>query len=116
MCRASSTHAGPLPVADRGLAGTADSKDPGKLIVPALEALSGGPQLVVVTTGGCRTDELRERFAAENIVVEDFADFEIARGVARILGDRRFATNAERLRSELASYRPYELIDGYLAA
>ncbi len=57
--------------------GTVDHTDPTKLIVPAMEALRDGPYVVVATTGGARTAELRQRFAAPNIVVEDFVDYDV---------------------------------------
>jgi MGT family glycosyltransferase len=56
--------------------GTVDNKDPQKLIVPALEALRGGPHLLVVTTGFANTAELKGRYAADNIIVEDYIDFD----------------------------------------
>jgi UDP:flavonoid glycosyltransferase YjiC (YdhE family) len=56
--------------------GTVDHTDPTKLIVPALEALADGPFVVVATTGGARTAELRRRFASRNVIVEDFIDYE----------------------------------------
>ncbi|MDQ3612102.1 MAG: glycosyltransferase, partial [Actinomycetota bacterium] len=56
--------------------GTVDHTDPTKLIIPALEALEAGPYVVVATTGGARTAELRQRFAAPNIVIEDFIDYD----------------------------------------
>jgi UDP:flavonoid glycosyltransferase YjiC (YdhE family) len=56
--------------------GTVDNTDPTKLIVPTLEALKDGPYVVVATTGGARTMELRERFAAPNVIIEDFVDYE----------------------------------------
>jgi UDP:flavonoid glycosyltransferase YjiC (YdhE family) len=152
--------------------GTVDNKDPGKLIAPALEALAGSEHLVVATTGGCRTAELRERFPHANVTVEDFVDFDalfdrarlfvcnggygsimlalthglpvlsagvregkndvnarvdhfgvgidlrterptprqVAAGIARILGDRRYAARAARLREEFERYEPLELI------
>ena len=55
--------------------GTVDNADPGKLIVPTLEALSDGNCVVVATTGGVRTAELRERFGGPNVVVEDFIPY-----------------------------------------
>jgi UDP:flavonoid glycosyltransferase YjiC (YdhE family) len=55
--------------------GTVDNEDPSKLIVPALEALKNGPNLVVVTTGGSHTDELRVRFPYENVLIEDYLDY-----------------------------------------
>jgi UDP:flavonoid glycosyltransferase YjiC (YdhE family) len=56
--------------------GTVDHTDPSKLIVPALQALKDGPYVVVATTGGARTAELRQRFTAPNIVIEDFIDYD----------------------------------------
>ncbi len=56
--------------------GTVDNADPNKLIVSTLEALKDGPYVVVATTGGVRTDELRERFAAPNVVIEDFINYD----------------------------------------
>ena len=40
--------------------GTVDNTDPTKLIVPTLEALKDGPYVVVATTGGAQTAELRD--------------------------------------------------------
>jgi len=56
--------------------GTVDNADPGKLIVSTLEALKDGPYVVVATTAGARTDELRKRFAAPNVVIEDFINYD----------------------------------------
>jgi UDP:flavonoid glycosyltransferase YjiC (YdhE family) len=56
--------------------GTVDNSDPTKLIVPTLQALAGTRHVVIATTGGVQTAELRERFAAPNVVVEDFVDFD----------------------------------------
>ena len=55
--------------------GTVDNKDPNKLMVPALEALKDRDMLVVVATGGVGTEDLRRRYPAPNVVVEDFVDF-----------------------------------------
>jgi UDP:flavonoid glycosyltransferase YjiC (YdhE family) len=55
--------------------GTVDNTNPEKLFVPALEALKGGSHLVVATTGGKNTADLRRRYPEENVVVEDFVDF-----------------------------------------
>jgi UDP:flavonoid glycosyltransferase YjiC (YdhE family) len=146
--------------------------------VPALEALKGGSHLVVATTGGKNTDELRRRYPEANVVIEDFIDFgllfehtdllicnggygsillalskgvpvlsagvregkndinaridyfgfgvdlkterptseKIAKGVTRVLGDKHFAQNVERVRAEFETYRPLDLIDGFVAA
>lgn len=50
-------------------------KDIEKLLVPALEAFKGSDTLMVCTTGGSRTQELKERFPYRNIIVEDFIPF-----------------------------------------
>lgn len=55
--------------------GTVDNRDPTKLFIPTLEALKGGPHLVIATTGGRNTDRLRARFPESNVIVEDFIDF-----------------------------------------
>jgi UDP:flavonoid glycosyltransferase YjiC (YdhE family) len=55
--------------------GTTDNRDPGKLFLPALEAFAGTDRLIVVTTGGRHTAELRARFPQENVVIEDWIDF-----------------------------------------
>jgi UDP:flavonoid glycosyltransferase YjiC (YdhE family) len=157
--------------------GTVDNTDAEKLFVPALEALKGSSHLVVATTGGKNTEELRRRYPEPNVVIEDYVDFDllfehadlficnggygsillalsngvpvlsagvregkndinaridyfgfgidlrterptrekIAKGVARVLGDKRFAQNVERVRAEFETYRPLELIDGFVA-
>ena len=158
--------------------GTVDNTDAEKLFVPALETLKGSSHLVVATTGGKNTEELRRRYPENNVVIEDFIDFDrlfehtdlficnggygsillalskgvpvlsagvregkndinaridycglgidlkterptpakIAKGVARVLGDKRFAQNVERIRAEFATYRPLDLIDEFIAA
>ena len=55
--------------------GTVDNKDQDKLLAPALEALAGTEHLVVAATGGVNTAALRERFPADNVIVEDIVDF-----------------------------------------
>jgi UDP:flavonoid glycosyltransferase YjiC (YdhE family) len=57
--------------------GTLDNDDPGKLIVPALEALIPSGALVVVGTGHKNTDTLRRRFSQENAVIEDYVNFDM---------------------------------------
>jgi UDP:flavonoid glycosyltransferase YjiC (YdhE family) len=57
--------------------GTVDNEDAEKLFVPALEALKGSSHLVIATTGGKNTDELRRRFPEPNVVIEDFIDFDL---------------------------------------
>jgi UDP:flavonoid glycosyltransferase YjiC (YdhE family) len=57
--------------------GTVDNTDPGKLIVPTLMALADGPHVVIATTGGVLTAELRARFAGcSRVVVEDYVDYD----------------------------------------
>ncbi|ANE51978.1 glycosyltransferase [Flavisolibacter tropicus] len=50
-------------------------KDVEKIIVPTLEAFKDSDCLVVVTTGGSRTLELRLRYPQNNIIIEDFIPF-----------------------------------------
>jgi UDP:flavonoid glycosyltransferase YjiC (YdhE family) len=50
-------------------------KDVEKLLVPVLEAFKDSSNLVVCTTGGSRTKELRERFPQDNLIIEDFIPF-----------------------------------------
>ncbi|HSH77657.1 MAG TPA: glycosyltransferase [Herpetosiphonaceae bacterium] len=56
--------------------GTVDNKDPRKLIVPALEALKDTDALLIITTGYCQTEALRTAYPQDNIVIEDFVDFD----------------------------------------
>src|SRR4029079_9111821 len=49
--------------------------DVDKIIVPTLEAFKDSDVLVVATTGGSRTQELRTRYPHANILVEDFIPF-----------------------------------------
>jgi UDP:flavonoid glycosyltransferase YjiC (YdhE family) len=56
--------------------GTVDNKDPGKLIVPALEALKDSGALLIVATSYSKTDELRKSYPQENIIIEDYVDFD----------------------------------------
>jgi len=46
-----------------------------KIIVPTLEAFKATDVLVIATTGGARTEELRDRFPYTNILIEDFIPF-----------------------------------------
>jgi UDP:flavonoid glycosyltransferase YjiC (YdhE family) len=156
--------------------GTVDNTDPDKLIVSALQALMDGPYVVVATTAGTRTEQLRGRFAAPNVVFEDFINYDdlfphvdvfvtnggfgsvlaamrhgvpvvaagtregkndinarigwnglgvdlrserprpasIRAAVRRVLDDPRYASNATKLRTELASYDPMARIEAAL--
>ena len=51
-------------------------KDPEKLLVPVIEAYKGSRNLVIVTTGGSKTRELRERYPYTNVIIEDYIPFE----------------------------------------
>ncbi|WP_457099947.1 glycosyltransferase [Microbacterium sp. P5_E9] len=57
--------------------GTVDNHDPGKLMIPAIEAFAGRDRLLVVVTGGVGTDDLRSRFPQDNVLIEDFVDFDL---------------------------------------
>jgi UDP:flavonoid glycosyltransferase YjiC (YdhE family) len=46
-----------------------------KIIVPTLEAFKNTDVLVVVTTGGSQTQELKSRYPYSNILIEDFIPF-----------------------------------------
>jgi UDP:flavonoid glycosyltransferase YjiC (YdhE family) len=50
-------------------------KEPEKILVPTLEAFKNSDTLVVATTGGSKTQELRRRFPHRNIIIEDFVPF-----------------------------------------
>lgn len=49
--------------------------DVDKIIVPVLEAFGNSDVLVIATTGGSRTQELRTRYPQANILIEDFIPF-----------------------------------------
>jgi len=51
-------------------------KDPEKIIVPVLEAFQHTDYLVIATTGGSQTAELRNRYTADNLIIEDFIPFD----------------------------------------
>ena len=51
-------------------------RDPAKIIIPTLEAFKNNDQtLVIATTGGSQTEELRVRYPQQNFIIEDFIDF-----------------------------------------
>lgn len=50
-------------------------RDETKLLVPALQALRNTEYLVVVTTGGSKTEELRRAYGAPNVIIEDYIPF-----------------------------------------
>jgi len=50
-------------------------RDPEKILVPTLEAFKDTPVLVIATTGGMGTAELRARYPQENILIRDFIPF-----------------------------------------
>ncbi len=55
--------------------GTVDNTDPGKLLVPTIEALKDSPYVVVATTAGAGTEALRARYPLPNVVIEDYIDY-----------------------------------------
>jgi len=55
--------------------GTFES-DHSKLIIPTLEGLKNENYLLVVATGYHNTEELRRKYKQDNIVIEDFIDFD----------------------------------------
>lgn len=59
--------------------GTLDNRDPDKLFVPTLTALASddpdAEHVVVATTGGRHTEDLRRRFPRANVIIEDWVDF-----------------------------------------
>ena len=56
--------------------GTVDNTDPGKLIIPTIEALKDSGYVVVATTAGAQTEALRARFPFRNVVIEDYIDYD----------------------------------------
>lgn len=50
-------------------------KDIEKLLVPSLEAFKNTDTLVVCTTGGTKTDQLKKRFPHANVIIEDYIPF-----------------------------------------
>lgn len=52
-------------------------RDVEKLLVPTLEAFKDSEHLVVVTTGGSGTADLRRRYPQANVIIEDFIDFDV---------------------------------------
>ena len=56
--------------------GTVDNTDPGKLLVPTIEALKDSPYVVVATTAGAGTEALRARYPLPNVVIEDYIDYD----------------------------------------
>lgn len=51
-------------------------RDPGKIIIPTLEAFKNSHVLVVCTTGGSHTKELKRKYPQHNIIIEDFIPFD----------------------------------------
>lgn len=58
--------------------GTVDNKDLSKLIIPTIEALKDTDTLVVAATGTSGTEQLRLRYPQDNVVIEDYIDFDSA--------------------------------------
>lgn len=51
-------------------------KDASKIIEPTLEAFKDSNYLVVATTGGSQTDELRAKYPQNNFIIEDYIPFD----------------------------------------
>ncbi len=51
-------------------------KDTSKLLAPMLEAFRNTDRLVIITTGGTGTAELRAKYPDENFIIEDFIPFD----------------------------------------
>jgi MGT family glycosyltransferase len=51
-------------------------RDVKKIIIPTLEAFKNSDILVIATTGGSQTEELRKRYPYQNIIIEDFIPFD----------------------------------------
>ena len=47
-----------------------------KLIIPALESLKNEDYLLIVATGHHHTEDLRKKYKQDNIIIEDFVDFD----------------------------------------
>ena len=50
-------------------------KNPEKILVPTLEAFRDSDVLVIATTGGSGTAELKKRYPQQNLIIEDFIPF-----------------------------------------
>jgi MGT family glycosyltransferase len=50
-------------------------KNTDKLLIPTLEAFKNSDCLVIVTTGGSQTEELKIKYSHPNIIIEDFIPF-----------------------------------------
>lgn len=50
--------------------------DVNKIIVPTLEVFKNSDVLVIATTGGSGTEELRQRYPHDNFIIEDFIPFD----------------------------------------
>ena len=59
-------------------------KDTEKILVPTLEAYKNSDTLVICTTGGSKTDELRKRFPQFNLIIEDFIPFDSVMPYAKV--------------------------------
>lgn len=51
-------------------------RDVNKLLVPSIEAFKDSNYFLVVTTGGSQTNELRDKYASQNIHIADFIPFD----------------------------------------
>lgn len=51
-------------------------KDVNKIIIPTLEAFKNTNTLVIATTGGSGTEELKKKYRQHNFIIEDFIPFD----------------------------------------
>ncbi len=51
-------------------------QDAEKILIPTLEAFRNSDVLVIATTGGTGTEELRQRFPQDNFIIESFIPFD----------------------------------------
>ncbi|MFT3705361.1 MAG: glycosyltransferase [Agriterribacter sp.] len=51
-------------------------KEVTKILIPTLEAFKDSDTLVIATTGGSQTNELRLKYPHDNIIIEDFIPFQ----------------------------------------
>lgn len=58
--------------------------DVDKLMAPTLEAFKDSDVLVIATTGGNGTEDLRKRFTSSNFIIEDFIPFDEVMPVADV--------------------------------
>jgi len=82
--------------------GTVDNRDPEKLIVPTLTALAGTKHTVVACTGHRNTDALRKRFPHDNVIVEDWVNFDALLPLADVfVGNGGYSSTMHAIMAEV---------------